>query len=320
MSATTKVWVKVDRAAALRRGINGTDSPVLVELDVTKMTAEERTEMGDRFDVYIDRDNVLRIGDPYLRERAAGGFYRAPMTVVEPSQAGVLAVFAAYRQMLVDAEQRKLDKAQADLAEGVEQLNGEPQRQTLYVWVHLLSNGSFTTSSSSGYGRLLAELRVEYERQFIYTHFGDDATKLACKNRDKQLEAETKQRLDAAVEAAKKQLIAEHLTPRLEWVSVYGSTDLRRMVAEGMEWLPVYEAEREAWQSGIDSGRLISERPGWTVIDASEIQPPKRPRARAWAILDAARLVEPNAKLGIVGKSYVAYAEFCGRTIIWPAD
>jgi hypothetical protein len=318
----TKVWVRVDRAAALRSGINGTESPVEVELDVAAMTDEQRAEVGARFALYQSHDRELPYNAPYLCDRSDsnGLVVTRRMTVVEPSQAGVLAEFQAYHHRIANAKAAEAAKEAERLQQGLNYLHGEPIRQTCYQYVHLLKDGSIRVSGSSGYFDQIAQVRVEYEREYIHTHYGDEATQAACKAREAQLKAETESRWIAAYTAAKDSLIAEHITPRIDWVNTHGSADLRRMVAEGMVWLPLCEEDRARWQAGIDSGRLLAERPGWIVVDAKQINPPLRPRSRAWAILDAARLVEPAAKLGRLNGKYVAYAEFNGKTIVWPAD
>lgn len=110
---------------------------------------------------------------------------------------------------------------------------------------------------------------------------------------------------------------------KLDWIDQCGSTDLKRMVTEQMDYSDMYTSEKHDWDEAVASDRLSAERPGWTVIDqdtAKKIQPAKRPRARAWLVLDTARQVEPTAKLGRLDGKYIAYAEFDGKTIVWPAD
>ena len=87
--------------------------------------------------------------------------------------------------------------------------------------------------------------------------------------------------------AEKEAKIAEE-KERKEWIAQHGSERLNRCSVEGIECKSVYEDER-----------LAVERPGWEwagYVDG-KYNEPRNPPVEAFAILDAARAVDPQAKL-----------------------
>lgn len=314
----TKVWVNVDRAAALRRGINGTESPVAIEIDVTNMTLEDRADVAYRFCVSGSRpDYSIPAHTPYLRARSGDTLWSNPMTVVEPSQSGLIAALAADRRAVQEEAAKKAAEKQNNLEEGLRWLTCEPKQTKRTEAVFIDAVGRACEWS----GKYCRE--YSFVSEYIYTQYGDEKTKAACVERENSIKMKNKIRENEAKEAALASMRAEYIQPKLDWICTYGSADLLRMVSEDMDWSVMYEDEHRAWADGISTGRLLSERPGWTVVEkgtADSIDPPKKPRARAWMILDEARKSDPSAKLGRLNGKYIAYAEFDGKTIIWPAE
>ena len=289
----TSVYVSVDRKAAIARGINGTDSPVLVDLDVAAMSSAERELVASAIKFEGKQS-------PWLYGKHNSGPDSWMLLVSDPSQVGVLASLTANREKekaieAAEAEE-ELRKQEEDKRLGQMNLTGAPIRQEISVKDYI------------------QPIWVEYTymREYCHSHNGDAVVMAACKARCYRLDAETAERKKAAFET--------FLQPKKDWIASYGSKDLKRMVAEKMTWLPVYHDEKTNWDEAILSGKLLADRPGWIVINHRDLSESKRPRARAWAILDAARAVDLTAKLGVYQGKTVAYAEFEGKTIIWPAD
>lgn len=322
---------RVDLQASVRRGVDCPIPPVVsLDVDPAKLSQADRNLLAPR----------LHSSGVVATRREDGGYFfnetrqawtseldgsqnYAPVTAETPRLDDLLAAIRreneAISTLAVRQQAEKDAKLAADQAVGLRWLNGEPEKQQKTVYVTLLFDAGFYVCDHTRIGGI-DYVAANYERQHIFSHYGDEATRAACKVRAEQFDRETSDRRSAAIEEAKRKLHAEHIQPRLDWIAVYGSSDLQRMVAEDLPWMKVYNEERTAWQAGIDAGRLLAERPGWVVVDKSRIGPPIRPRSRAWAILDAARQIDPSAKLGRIDGKYVAYSEFNGKTIIWPAD
>jgi hypothetical protein len=125
----------------------------------------------------------------------------------------------------------------------------------------------------------------------------------------------------AAAKSAAEQAARDEM---LAWIAAHGSPHLRRCIAEGIECRSSYQDER-----------LAAERPGWRWYDdvRGTFEAPSNPPAEAFALLDAARKIAPDAKLGWYTaeeetddygevtadkwEGYVAHAEFFGRTVIF---
>lgn len=310
--STTTVRVSVDRRAAVRQGINVNAEEVTVDLDVSSMSAEDRADVAERL-IWDDTKKPARLqGDRDWMLR-----------VVQPTQDGVLAALAELRERSKAAAAEEAIRAAEAQAKGKAYAEGSLTESTeSSAWVGVMPDGSSTDYRyDSG---CLGGMVYSWRREYVHTSCGDSATRAACKARDEQLEAETQARKTQARAEAIAALQIRYIQPRLDWIATYGSSDLQRMVAEGISsWPEVYTLEHDEWTAGIERGHLLAERPGWVVLtedQAKQVEPPKRPRARAWMVLDQARTVEPTAQLGRYAGKYVAYATYRDQTIIWPAD
>ena len=110
---------------------------------------------------------------------------------------------------------------------------------------------------------------------------------------------------------------------RADWIATHGSAKLQRMVAEGIGHEKTYESERSKWEAAQFGAALETERPGWyPVRDKSDLVEAADVSLRALTILDAARRLDPAAKLmrRKADKVYVAVGTFRGRLIAWPKD
>lgn len=121
--------------------------------------------------------------------------------------------------------------------------------------------------------------------------------------------------LEERTRVAALQAVAEKaavVAERENWIRANGSDRLRRCLAEGIEHAAAYRDER-----------LNAERPGWQWYKAveGEYDEPRNPPLEAFATLDEARKVDPEAKLvHVEGDGYAAAAEFLGVGIVygWP--
>jgi hypothetical protein len=130
----------------------------------------------------------------------------------------------------------------------------------------------------------------------------------------------------AADKAAADKVAAEQADrdDMIAWIAANGSPRLRRCISENIECRAAYRDECRA-----------AERPGWRWYDSvrGEFAAPRNPPADAFAQLDAARKMAPDAKLGWhtadeeiddetgdvtadQWQGYIAHAEFLGRTIV----
>lgn len=125
----------------------------------------------------------------------------------------------------------------------------------------------------------------------------------------------------AAIVAARKQAdddaaaakVAAAMAERDAWIDAHGSDHLRRMRAEGIGHTQTYLGER-----------LAVDRPGWQFIGMArgkESPPVEDVPAEAFAVLDAARVTAPKAKLIRWAEDgmyrFAARSSFLGRKIVF---
>lgn len=323
-SNLTTVLVAIDRKAAIRSGYNGTDSPASISVDVSTLSQDDRDEFASRLDFASQSDEQYRgmkRGSAYLRGHSSSGSREGILTLSRPTLEGLLEAFADYRSIPARLAAEKQARVDAAIAAAHEKLAAEPQIIRRECTLSLRRDG---TIDHHNHGVRLAHITYHYDAEVLSGYTAPD-TPAELVNLVMAREAMYKERTEAAAELARDrahlQLLADHWQPRLNWVAQHGSRDLNRMVSENIDWADVYDEERAKWEDALDSGAMLESCPGWIVLDEPEkLGPPKRPRARAWAILDAARQTVPTAKLGMLGSKYVAYAQYLGKTIIWPAD
>lgn len=61
---------------------------------------------------------------------------------------------------------------------------------------------------------------------------------------------------------------------RLDWIELHGSANLRRMLAESMDYSDLYASERAEFDAQQLVSRLATERPGWRYYDGAELPAP----------------------------------------------
>jgi hypothetical protein len=326
MSTTlTTVMVRVDRPAAIRLGYNGTESPIEISIDVNRIPQADRDEIARRLRYADGTDQQYRgipKGKAFLRGHdRSGDLLMDPIALAKPTVAGLLDSFNDYREIPARLAQEKEAEVKKAIEDAKATLAAAPQVFRRQATLSLGRDGKCVDYRAGG---AIGTIDYQYTQQSISEYcLAATPTEYVdlVKARKAMLDEQNKIDREKARDRAYLQLITDHWQPRLDWIGRYGSRDLQRMVSEDLPWADMYDAELADWEHGISEGRLIANRPGWVVVaDASEISPPKKPRARAWALLDAARQIEPAAKLGLMGTKYVAYAEYHGQTIIWPAE
>lgn len=329
MSQLTQVYVSVNRAEAIRRGINGTDSPVLVPIDVAALDQADRDEIAVRLAVvaghgyvraahtsdYAPGIHVVTNTDRRLiRDAGHEWSVEVPiclLSVVEPSQAGVVAALAddrakceAHNAKLVTKRQAEWDAAHAVvLARKIETYRQHVDGHECDV--------SWTTGTS-----YMAE-RIDWQGRHC-THYDSPEyqvllAEIAVANKS----AKAKSLSDAQAEREAAEV------ERDAWIGAHGSDRLRRLRNERIPHDKTYATERATWQAQQDADALAAERPGWHYIDVERLGKPQDIAdvgMRSLALLDAARKLDPTAKLGKVDGKIVAVATFRGRLIGWPRD
>lgn len=290
----TSVTVAVDRKQALRQGINGTASPVQIEIDVSTWSQEDRDDMADRY-----KDGVVRDTSAPDLLQPMRGYGTLPMTVIEPTEAGLLAALRLWREQHAAAIAKRAAACEQRITE---YLSGS-------VDSHLTARSTQTVYVG---GKQVHEWIISDIEYPLY----DDPR---VKSYRQQLQAEADRR-NLVLRDRQDYERREKAARRARWIEEHGSKRLKRLVAEGIDHDKTYDAEVEAYESGQYATRLSTERPGWRVAAGSPVLDVSDVGERSLALLDAARLVEPTARLGKYEGRIVAVAEFHGQTIVWPNE
>lgn len=316
MSNLTTVSVCVDRHSAIRAGINGIDSPVDVEIDVSRMSQEDRDDIAERLE--IDKGAAILRRREKTNDQDFGRVCRSwRMTVDDPSEVGILAVMAADRQAISDRPAVLASRKAAETADRQLRLDTLPTR------IHRQQCPRYAGICD---GKIYSDNIKHYDTPITYTF--ERVYVLDCDLKgdpvydsfDRECRDESDRNELAAREIAI-QPLRELLESRAQWIEQNGSIRLKRLAAEGIKHEGVYQAERTVYEDRIMADALATERPGWRVVEEQQLD-----RAiadvgvRTLALLDAARLVAPDAVLAKLDGKYVAVAEFRGCVIAWPRD
>lgn len=286
----SQITFRVDYAQAMRRGVNCPVPPrVTIEVDADTLSQEDRDALASRLD---DAGRV--------RSRSEHGtFYSSPDTLTAPAPT-LEAVLEVIRQEDDWATGHKARQAAEEERVVTEYLSKSDDsllyRHSRYVtgygWLDLWS-----VHHIGLYG--VSDARVK-ARQATADAVADE------RNRE----------IFAAIDAERAREKAE----RDQWIARHGSRKLQRMAAEGIDHAATYERERAKWDRAELVARLEATRPGWSLIDAKQVEEAKDVPDSALAILDAARVVAPACRLGRIDGRYVAVETWEGHTIYWPRD
>jgi len=315
----TTVLVRVNRKAAIQRGINGTDTPVAVDLDVAKMSQEDRDDVADR--ILIDDAGTARLRIRYAGDDQGytpGDVHSAILTVVIPDQPGVLEAIAEERAAVAAeiAKREPLRRAREAQQAALIQTASEMVIRDPVNAVYPIRSGGPLSTGCYGDGNTHS-VCVDGDR---YVSFGEltDAAQAAANEYAASVRAEIERRKAAAAER-KAAAVREAARDRADWIAAHGSHRLRTLAVEGIGHENTYRAERAAWEQAEFDAALSADWPTWTEIDEEDIvrNVDDAPES-ALAILDAARQTIRSATLARVGGKYVAVAEYRGRWIYWP--
>lgn len=285
MSTMTNLLVRVNRAESIRRGINGTDTPVSIEIDVASLSQE-------------DRDDVARCirhlsdGRAYLASRSvSGGYYSEPMEVSDPSQAGLVEALSQFREAFAAEAAKKTAKEMQEKAE----------RDAVTAALASVDTSGLKVSH-------FCPRYLHIELAGVPTAYHIEAHEIAA----------TVARLRAA-KAEQTEALAAKRAARESWIAAYGSPRLRTLLAEGIAHDDTYQSERAAYEQARFDERLAIGRPGWVEVEASEIDRRVADCTDSeLAILRAARTMAPTCVLVEYDDEIVACEEFHGRLIVWP--
>lgn len=308
------MYVCVNRSEAIRRGVNGTDTPVQVELDVSAMAQEDREQVAARLNLQPQTSGGY--GTPMLPAPRLVQFYdntekpcpHSIMWVNEPSQAGVLEALAVWRANWADACRKAVEVHAAS----------EAHAKLVAEWIASASDEDLQAR------RLLLE-RNQYEDSPIQ-HDANVSLRDAYAAIPQPVIDSAKQRLaaysarvKAADEAAKQAKRDAEAQARLDWIARHGSRRLVTMAAEGIECTETYERELARYEGDQFQIRLAAARPGWQVVEESQVdRRVANVPQKALDILAAGRQISKTCKLAKHGGKYVCVDTFESRLIVWP--
>lgn len=326
---------------SMRRGVGCPVPPTIsLEVDPATLSEADRALLADRLN--DDGDVCRRDEEGYahnsrwrIQATAIGRHEGKPCETViaaTPRIEDLLdAIRAEEHAIATYAERKAADitaKTESDRQEALNYMHATPCRQTQTPAVVLHENGVIDSTDSSYYSQVLAKRTAEYQREYVVYHTHRLSSLTAAEQaaylaRCQQYDAESEARQKVAFNEAAAALLAEHWQPRLDWIATHGSTRLKRLAAEGIDFAKTYSSELEKYEAKQFDGALAAERPGWKLVHASSIDRNIADvSTRALTLLDAARVLDATAKLARhtgEGK-YVAVADFRGKLIMWPCD
>lgn len=304
--AKTSVIVNVDREAAIRQGINGTESPVTVDLDVSLMGQADRDEVARRLYRKGDGGTIL------MGLNSDGHLCCGPMTVNSPTQAGVLEKFAKDHQRLAELEaKRKAREAEEEkrYAEASEKVAKNPHDAVCPIRPHSndpLDRGSFGDGNYNpgafgiGYEKLSPEAKAAVDGVMA------------------EIKAEIERRKQ---ERERRKELRE--LEDLRWIDEHGSERLRTMKTEGIPYEKTFREEKAAFEQAEFDRKLETHRPGWFEVDEDDIREEiSDVPESAILILKAGRERAGDCRLAWHHdeERYVCVEDFAGRLIMWPGE
>lgn len=320
---------KVDLQESLRRGVPcRTQQPITIQVNPAEIAEDDRKAIAERLTregklmTRRERDGYVPNGDGFM------------LVAPEPTVKGVIeqvnaedAAVASYAGRV--AEQHRVEEAERK-AESL-RLMETPQVRTRTMFVWVTDTGSVETTDRRPYGSEEGRVTIcrDFQFQEKYQPYlpseevrkgkaaADQEAMFAALNKEARATAEI-----TAVNAA----MADD-QERRGWIQMYGSERLKKLIREGLGNKATYLKERDKWEAEQIGAEIKERFPGWFVPGDEVEENPPDATSRAMALLDAARVQVPTAKLGRFeeGGKYVAYTWFesrIGRSVIicWPAD
>lgn len=321
-TSITRVFVRVNRVAAIERGINGTATPVAIDLDVSQMSDDERREIAARYHV-ADRffGHGVPDGQSTVLTMRDGVRWLKPITVCDPSQAGVLEVIAEERRAI---DEQRTNRAAEQLDQAERWLRERPTVPREII-EYIGSDGE-PCHWSGCWGSERAEVHspahITVDTPAAQAVL-DSPEAVAWRHELDQVEVATRETLRSTLRRRWQELrieVAAAERERADWIATHGSQRLQRLVAEGYEHGTVYDREREQWEQRQIDLRAADFIPGWVRVEADELSPPDNAPERALALLDAGRELYPQCRLARRGKQWVCVADIDGICYVWPRD
>jgi hypothetical protein len=332
---TTLIRFAINQAAAIRSGYNVPVPPTIeMEVDAETLSQEQREAISSRRNsdgdiVSLDEEGLSSNGQyrqTGIVDRLEG---RIPRLVLAeaPTISAVCDAIASEDEAIRSLPARKAEKKEKERLANIEVVKYEienPRRHSdSVVYVSLNDDWSCSVSDYTPRGNIAVTSR-SYSSQYVMDHYRCDVEELneSLKQTRERLRADNALRRQRAIDDAKAELQAV-IQERLDWIAAHGSQRLVRMVAEGIQCEKTYQSERSKYESGAFAAQLVEGRPGWRLVEESELDRDVHDVSmRAFTILDAARRISPTSKLAKLKASgkYVAVDHFHGRLICWPQD
>jgi len=306
MSSLTRVYVAVNRPEAIQLGVNGTETPVMVDLDVAALSWEDRAEVAAR----LELEPWGKMPAPRLRDRKPEtGDTQGILCVNDPSHDGVIEAFGRYRAAVAQHEadeQAVRDQAVALVPKIVEWIEQASEEELAAHDLLLCRNRYHECPIAPD-----CDHRV---RKDAYDAIPQEVID-AAKQRLIAFEARKK----AAKEAAQRAEAERKEQERRDWIAAHGSQRLVTMLAEGIGCEETYQRERARYDGQQFRARLEERRPGWELAEEDEIDRDVHDvPMRALRILAAGRQLAAGCKLAKRDGHYVCVDTFEGRLIVWP--
>lgn len=296
----------VDYSESFRRGVNCPLPPrVELEVDVASLPVEDRELLAGR----LNAAGVVRSRSTTYSHGSIGGLSDQPITAPSADLAGVLAAVRG-QDAAIEAEVGQI----------------AARREAEIVAYAAASLEDLVSADWSHYGRMIGGARSWTAKEYVgaYTQSSHEDPRAKARYEEARADAD---RRNSDLKAAEDQRREAAQQERVTWIAAHGSLRLQRLLAEGIGHDATYRQERDKHEAGEFAAQLAAHRPGWYLIDASDLETDVSDLSlRSLALLDQARggaLVDPSAvKLGRQKstKKIVAYETFLGRLIAWPKD
>jgi hypothetical protein len=300
----TMLVFRADIAKSTRSGVNCPTPPdITIEVDVSQLPQADRDLLAERI---TEDGRVLHRGRNVLVV-AATPEVSSLLEAIRKEDAAVAAAAA-------EKEATAANNHNKALAEATGPVETRHKKDRVFFQ-------SDWGISDANYAGNLGNIEYTWEEAYlpsIYSHYLQGEELVARRGRIKVLEEQAKAAKTAAKLEAEESLREQYLEPRLAWIDQHGSQRLKRMVAEGIPCAKTYNQERAAWDGFQLREAIRHHCPGWRPVDKRELQLVSDVSDEAFAILDAARKVMPEAGLAMLDGRYVAAATYEGAQIYWP--
>jgi hypothetical protein len=261
-----------------------------VEVDLSALTPEQRAVLAEHHEVTAYQREYVPTGSYALWHTRSDPSVALP-TSTEASQAAVVALLDAIPGLVARAQAREAqlrDEREAE-REAERGKRAEQQAAALFALSAMSDEALLSDAAHALYQDVAGKrtLSLNHRWRDLLGRYPCSTTVPEAQQYvdivDRLL-SEHNARAQAKYDAAE----AVRHTAIVAWAQQHGSTRLQRALAEGIECEAVYRDER-----------LAVERPGWvwaSAVDGDHSEP-RNPRDEAFALLDKARAIDPEARL-----------------------